>query len=559
VANNKKAIYVILLIVMATITPGLLRENTGLKTNAQGTPAYLELGYSAGTLSSISDGTPIYAPGDSLWIFSTSTIVSVAQLFSPSGNYVAGSMISSSAAYSLYKFLPNDLEGNWSLKLTLKDSSVLSVTIPFVNPNSDNINARLLNYSAQNGELNMEFQVSVGRQPFGLEACFGSLNVNSTFQLPLPTSLGTGQLILNNSLSKSAMDVRGSVTNSFTFWFDMDYSYSYAGNLAGELISREVSVVSSDTATLESSATISTVPLYNNTTPRPGPYQLNAFFDSNSGLSVEQTSAILLRNGTWISTGYCGSFPVTSLTFQSKQSVSQSPNSWPRELYLSYDTGGVNSYSFLPLSLNESRIDFVGSLPVSLGSTLPASFNPKTSISYLNYSIGANRNIVSYSVYNGSAYIFAKTYPITLQITPSFGAQNLPLLSVEIPEPFSVQDASIPLGTLQVEVSNNTSPLVGAKILVTNEYGGKVSTLSDSNGYAALYLPSGAYNATVSGRGFSATKNTSVTAGSFSNVRFAFTGSGPPSYVAFLLASLFIVGLVLNLWLWIIRPRREGY
>jgi hypothetical protein len=559
VANNKKAIYLILLIAMASIAPGPLWQNAGIKTNAQGTPTYIELGYSPGTLGLLSEGTPIYAPGDSLWIFSTSNIVSIAQLFSPSGNYVAGSSLSESAAYALYKFQPNDPEGNWLLKLTLKDSSVVSVAVPFVNPNSDNIDTRLLNYSTQYGKLNMEFQVSAGRQPFNLEACLGSSNVNSTFELALPSSLGTGQLILNNSLSESGMVVRGSVANPFTFWFDMEYSYSYAGSLTGELISRDISVVSSDTATFGSSLTTSTVLLSNNTTPRPGPYQLNAFFDSNVGLSVEQTNAILLKNGTWIATGNCSSFPVSSLTFQMQQRLSQSPDGWPRNLYLSYDTGGVNSYSSLPLGLNECRIDIVGSVPVPSGRELPAGFNPQTSITYLNYSVGADQNMISYSVYNGSAYIFARNFPITVQITPSFGTQNLPPLSVEITKPFSVHDVSIALGSLQVEVTNNTSPVVGAKILVTNDFGGNVSTLSDSSGFAQLYLPGGSYNATVSVGGFSATKNASVADGSFSTVQFAFAGNAPPSYVSFLLASLFIVGLMLNLWLWVIRPRREGY
>ena len=561
VANRKAAIALAVLFILILSAPSSPVWRSIPKPSAQivpSVPSFIQLGYGPSSLSPLPDGIPVYSSGDSIWILSNSSLLTLVQLISPKGNMVADRAISPFAAFQLYTYSYSDSEGNWILKAVLRNSTIISVAIPFVNLASRELSANLLNYSMKSGELGMEFAIS-GGQAFDLQACLASSEVNSTVIIPTPEGVGGGSLILNSNLASASLSSSGSLTSPFSFWFDMVYSYSYAGGTGGELISREIVSASSSTAYFSPSISVATVTLSNETNPRPGIYKLNAYFESSDGLAVEQTSILVLRDGDFVWMGGCNAFAVSSSIFNRQVSISQPPQGWPRTLYLSYNVAGVYSYAVSSINLNESRIDIVSSMSLPSKNILHLGNQAGNLFSYLNFSIAPNPDVLSYEVYNDSVYIIGRNFPITVQIDPTFGKQRLQPLSTEISQSFTASQVSIQVGRLTVQVTNNSSPLSGARVIVENAYGGATTATSDLTGVANFYLPVGSYNVTVIGPGYSDNKAGTVKANSQSNLQFVLTSPPSQDVIPYLLASLIIVGLVLNIWLWLIKPRRDSY
>jgi hypothetical protein len=144
-----------------------------------------------------------------------------------------------------------------------------------------------------------------------------------------------------------------------------------------------------------------------------------------------------------------------------------------------------------------------------------------------------------------------------MQITPTFGNTSLQTQTVQIVNPFTDNQVQIPVGALGVMVSNDSSPTEGATILVQNEFGGKMSTTSGPDGGAIIYLPSGQYNVTVTNGGQSESKNAMVSTGAESELQFSFKSNPATAYLQYLLVSTLIIGILLSLWFWIIRPKRR--
>jgi hypothetical protein len=211
-----------------------------------------------------------------------------------------------------------------------------------------------------------------------------------------------------------------------------------------------------------------------------------------------------------------------------------------------YDINGVESYSIVPLQINLARIDFYGDLN-----------NAK--LSYLTYAIANNSDAQATGVYSGTIYVIAKTFPILLTVTPMFGTEALDPRSIRISVPFSDSRVSIPVGELSVTVLNNSKPDTGSQIKVSSSQGGAITTAADSGGNASFFLPPGFYNITVSKGPVSKVGNATVNYSSQTIVEFSFTSTSLPTYLIELLTVPLVLGLFLNLWIWVIHPRRAKY
>ena len=97
----------------------------------------------------------------------------------------------------------------------------------------------------------------------------------------------------------------------------------------------------------------------------------------------------------------------------------------------------------------------------------------------------------------------------------------------------------------------------GASVVVDNGYGGEMIGSSNATGYASFYLPQGRYNVTISVGAYAASQNSTISANSESDLAFTVPTPIPPaSSLPYVLISFLIVGLLLNVWGWLIRPRR---
>ena len=552
-ARRSLMLVLLALFLLGTWTAVYSNQQYSFHSTAQSsqTPAdSLELGYSPSTLYPIHSGIPVYAPHDSIWLFPLSDSIVSVELFSPTGNLMAGRLISPSAAYLLYTFALSDLGGTWKLTLTLSNSSEQSIAIQFVNPAEFPVGARTSNVSIQNGQLNLGFQIFPS-SAFNFEACLASADLNSTLVVPMPQSVGIGEILLDENMQNATVRISGNASQPFSFWYEMDYTYPFVGNLTGELVSRNIVAIRSGTAFFNSGKS-ATVSLTNNTVPRPGRYQVTAYFDSANGLAIEQTSSLLLDNGSWIWIGGCSTIQTSSQLFTEQESLTQSPNTWPTTLYLMYEIDGIESYSSTQLNLNLAKISFLGGVEGNLAAYI--SFEP---LPYLSFSITPNPDILASSVYDGSLYIVSKSLPLAVQITPAFGTEDLQSQTIVIDQSFSDPQVLIPVGALNVQVMNNSAPLKAASIVVNNGFGGVASAISGSNGNATLYLPEGSYNVTVSSAGSAVSESALVHVGASSSLLFTFTSSSTLGYLPYLLATLLFVGLLVNAWVWVLRPRRK--
>ena len=227
---------------------------------------------------------------------------------------------------------------------------------------------------------------------------------------------------------------------------------------------------------------------------RPGRYELNGYFSDGAGLIVEQTRALVLVNGSVLWLGGCHTIQISGQSFDTTSDLTLGPRTWPTSLYLMYEIQGVDAYTALPLDLNQTRIHFASSIG---NTTLP----------YLGFSLGANPNILASDVYNGVLYIIGRDFPLSLQVTPNFGSDNLQTQSLVINSAYTDNQFKLPIGALSIQVTNNSVPLQGAAISVENDFGGKTSAVSGLDGRVIIYLPAGQYNVTVTNNGQSISKS----------------------------------------------------
>ena len=239
----------LILVILVGMTPAANQHDPLHFANAQASlpnSSSVELGYSPSSLASIEDGVPIYAPGDSMWLLTGSSSVVTAQLLTPTGSVAAAQMISPETVSRMFTFSAKYPEGDWTLELTPQNSPIAFVMrIPFVNPSLHQTGVRMSNFSLQGGELNLGFDFSAN-SVYNVEACLASSDVNSTIVIPIPSNIGRGQMLLNGNIHNATVSIKGITSETFSFWYELDYSYSYSGNVTGEIISQDVTTISSN-------------------------------------------------------------------------------------------------------------------------------------------------------------------------------------------------------------------------------------------------------------------------------------------------------------------------
>ncbi|MDA4111903.1 MAG: hypothetical protein OK439_05150 [Thaumarchaeota archaeon] len=512
-------------------------------------PSFIKIGPGPDTLTSAQLGSPIFTTNDSLWIQSLSN-QSVDILLSGPSNVSSIPIVSMSlqpeTVVPLHVFSSLDPEGIWTLSVTLQNSTTYTILVPFEIPALNSSVISLTEYSIQNGQINLGFSDDPSNA-YNLEACLTSSFGNDTIFLSEPSSIGGGQmsLYINTSSHNSTVSTQATPSQPFSFWFELYYFYGYSGSLPNETVSRDLIPSRSSTALFNSSGS-RILTLTSETNLRPGRYLIRAFFDSGSSLVPTETRALLLSSGNWFWLQGCNPFSVSQSNFTRQVNLDQDPKTWPKLVYAMYEVGGVESYSILPLQINLARIDFYGE---------PGNVK----LSYLTYSIANNSDAQASGVYSGTIYVIPKSFPILLTVTPMIGQESLTPQSIIISEPFSDSQAFIPIGELTVVVFNNSKPDTGSVVKVSSPQGASISSSIDSTGNASFYLPPGFYNITASKGSVSKIGNATVVHPNQTIVEFSFTTSALPTYFVDLLTVPLLLGLLLNLWVWVIHPRRTRY
>jgi hypothetical protein len=549
VANKRKIVTLTLLgllflvtVTTATVPGSLAQTPAAVLPHA---PPFIELGFGPNSLSPAQQGAPVFTVNDSLWVYSTSPEQLSVDLVSPA-NVSFKTTISQFGLFSLYTFLSTDPQGDWNLYFAFQNSTYYSVPILFMIMPQNQAPVGLSEYSIQNGEINLGFSVN-SINAYNLEGCLTSSATNQTISLADPTTIGSGSISISINTENNSAVVTSTTTSStpFSFWFDLEYSYTYTSLLANETISRDVLVARSSTILFNgSSSEIVSLPILNNL--RSGRYVVRGYFDSGSGFSAEETRLLHLSGDTWFWLSSCNPFSISGAIFSKQVSLASNPSTWPSVLYFMYEYQGIEGYSVLPLQINLARIDFLGT-PGSL------------QLSGFTYTLSNNSDLEASGAFAGSVYVIARSYPLDLTVTPMLGSQSLTPINVVVPRPFSESQYFILIGKLTVEVLNNSSPDIGAKVTVTSLDGATLTSSIPVGGNTSFNLPAGFYDIGVSKGGITETGNATVVVGSNTIVTITATSQQiPVSYLELLLVPL-ILGLALNLWAWVVSPRRSKY
>jgi hypothetical protein len=501
----------------------------------------IELGYGPTSLSPLDEGIPVYTTGDSLWVSSYYSQAITFSLVRPDQSQASLVTLQWIGATELYTFTSSDQPGYWNVNVDFGNGTSFLIGIVLTNPGA--ANASLSQYSLKQNNLNLGFSVQQ-TGAYNIEGCFASSSTpNSTAFISVPSAEGGGLMRIDSNLLNTSVSDSFKSHAPFTFWYELDYNYTFSGFLTNETITKSLTVARSPTFLFAGNSTNSGQ-LQGDAPLRPGRYILSAFFDSASGLAV--TTTRLLLNGTfnWLWLSGCSPFAISNSNFTSQVSLVQNPSAWPKALYFMYDSQGIEGISTTPLTINLARVD--------------ASTEPKNvTLANLNYTISDNPLVQASESFGGSLYVIAKSFPVSVVINPSLGSMALAPQNVTITGPFSETRFFIPVGTLQVHVSNDTKPLSGASVLVTNTAGGELSSITSTQGNATVYLPAGAYNVSLPAGPAGNSQNALISVGKVSSLYFAF--STPPSftttYLITALSAMALVGLTLNVWVWRARNR----
>jgi hypothetical protein len=495
----------------------------------------LELGYSPGSLSPTTTGVPVYAAGDALWVVSESQVSFVLELSNPSGAIVASAEIGPQAPIMLYRFSASVGSGTWTLAEVLLQTSETLGSLPLLVVGSALVSINMTEYSLSSaGQLSMNF-TAASSSAYDFLACAVGSAAPGTVSIPLPPSLGTGDMQVTMNGSNVQIVPSGQVTTQFSFWVELHQDYSYADGGSSTVVSRDMEVASS-TAVPISGSNATSSPVMTSVHMRPGRFTLRAFFDSASGLSSAEASVFIPSNSSsWIPIAGCSSSSrLQSSPFTLSSTLGTSTQAWPQEVYLMYLEEGVEMYSATPVHVYPAAIDVIA-----------APWGASFTDSELAFQPGPD--VQQSASAGGLIYLTATEYPLTVGVSLLHGETQ----AIEIPSAYSYVTLQVNSSKVVVDTVVAGAATAGANITVS---AGNVTigqARSGFGGAAAFYLPQGSYD--VSGTFDNVTRTAGVlaVANDPSVVTLNFPGAGDQGliYVYFLIGTG-VAGLVASVLVW---------
>ncbi|MDA4136942.1 MAG: hypothetical protein OK449_08135 [Thaumarchaeota archaeon] len=495
----------------------------------------IELGYSPGSLAPTASGVPVYTAGDALWVMSDSQSPYVIALSNPNGTMVASAPVEPRAPIVLYTFSGSDGRGTWTLAEILLQTGQTVASIPLLVVGHTQVPLNMTEYQLSGaGQLSMNF-TTVSSDAYDLLACAVGSATPGTVSIPLPASLGTGDMQV--ALNGSNVDIvaKAQLNTPFNFWVELHQDYSYTSGATSTVISRDMEVASS-TAVPISSSNATSSPITTLLHMRPGRFTLRAFFDSSGGLAAAEAPVLIPSNSTgWISLADCSassSLPSSSFTLSS--TLGSSTQTWPRQVYLMYLEQGVEMYSASQLQVGPAAVDVIA-----------APWGSHFTDSELAFQLGSD--VKESASAGGLIFLTATQYPLTIGLSLLSGETQ----AVLIPSAYSYV-------TLQVNSSKVvvTTVVAGAATLGTNlTVSSGNNTISQARsgfgGTAVFYLPQGSYDIGGTFDNVTRTAGVLTVLNNVSAVTLSFPGPGGQGLTyAYVLIGTGAVGLIASALVW---------
>jgi hypothetical protein len=437
----------------------------------------LSMGFSPGTLGEVSQGVPVYTAGDQLWVMSDSSTQLTVAVTTPGGATVAYADLTPMDPIFLYTFSSSDPAGSWTLNVSNSPEPFQSPnTISFVVTQDDLAPASLASYALSgSGQLQMNFAVPATTQ-YDIQACAVGDDPPENASIPIPASVGTGELLLAKNGSQLDVYTQGRILSPFDFWVELHQNYSYSMGGPSTVVSRDLRVAAIGTIPMASGEASANATLVDYAQVRDGRSTLRAFFDTPAGISVAQTQVLVHDNSTWISLPGCSaSANVGSTTFSLSASLAAASSRWPTEVYTMYLSEGVEMVSETALGL----------MPAVL-SVVAAPWGTALTDSQLAFTPGPGVDEAASG--GGTLYLVATRYPVQVGVS-GLGDQSQTVL---LERPFSLTSLQIDSGKLSVSTYLNGDPASGTSITILSD-GKTVAHAISGSGASVFYLPEGSY------------------------------------------------------------------
>lgn len=508
---------------------------SALPTAAQAaTYPNLELGFDQSSLTPLSQGTPFYTWGDQVWIVSNYNSSKIAELTPPTSPYpVAFSVIYPGQPVSLYTFKLEDPLGTWTLTLSDSSGPVAVVGVNLVGP-PGNVTVSFEGASLGQGYLSTSFELSA-EGAYDLQACALGSKASGP-QLPIPPSVGTGLLALNIAENSFNLQVRGAVSDTTEFWFELYHPYSFqvGGTNGTGFFTREILSATSSRVVLGQENSSSGLVSYE-TGSRNGRYVLRAYFRSAQGLRVVEAPLLLEGYQGWLALSDCvASSQPAGLSFGLRTSLQAPPEDWPRQVLVMFRAGGLESYATVGFDPGLSAATLVGS-----------PWNQ--TLTDLN-GVASGPGIEGSQTVNGTMYVLSSAFPVSANVAISLGSRTYETLEANLAASYTKQTLMVPVGKLVAQTTINGAPDPGVKVVLQNQANSSVTKASNGAGTVTFYVPEGNYSLRA-GLGAAAASSVRVASGQETNVTLELRGQQWDTTVLGL-AGVGAVGVAANLFVW---------
>lgn len=503
-----------LVLVTMPLSPVSAAGTSGAATSAAPTltGVSLSLGFSPDSLYPVSQGTPVYTGGDTLWALSGYNYSVPISLSAPGpAGAVTSLSLPPGSITPVITFADKDTDGVWNMTLQTNPGPVV-VPVRFVNLAAHPVSLGPLSYALDGGNLSISTEASLG-DSYDQEVCAAGSAALSGVVVPVPAPTGDAGNVTLVPGSTFNLLASGNFTKPVSFWFELYQPYALDVASANSLVVNDLLVATSSTVSITSPGTQNTTVAWS-TAMRTGRYDATEYFQTTTGLQVVQSRILILNSSSWISlTNDCLPQPVTSAGISYSTSLNTGQQNWPKTVYIMYRTFGVEGVASYPVSAGVSRISFVASPWNGTISDMTVGVSPQSG--------------VQTSQDGSSLFVVADDYPVDLSYSIGIGGENvISHASASVPTGGLSLTASVSLAKLTVNVVSNKPSQT--ELVVTSPGGLKISTgLSGGKQTASFLVPTGSYSLSATQAGSVETSKVSLTDGTAAQVALnfnAFTG-----------------------------------
>jgi len=502
------------------------------------------VGLSPSTLEPASQGLPVYTVGDELWAASHLGSSLSASLSSP--NFSSGTTLDPGAVALLHTFRDADIGGTWSLRLSSSNAS-RTVAVRFVKQNQSLLPVLTGHRFSNRGDLLLNYTMNAG-SAYDIQACVLGEELPNTVQIPIPSAIGTGQLLLRGARVNATVAVQGQLSSSSTFWFELHHLYSYTVLNSSGLLERDVKVATSATLLLSQTGNPTRNASIRADAPmRIGRFSLRAFFRGSPGYSSYETSVLIPDSASWVWLRGCTSTKdIVSSAFSFDLPLGASTTEWPRTVYTMYRSSGVEGLSLEPVSVAPAVINVVA-----------VPWREKMAAARIVVAPGSE--IEELKILNGTIYLTASHYPLPLNISLAIGKEVFETQTLQVMQPYSIQELDVRAGRLDLVARLNGSPALGAVVEVFDQKNDTLTMTTDAGGSTSFLLPAGSYRLTANLGNETRVAQFAIQYGQELPLSIEF-GSVPSQTLSYSLAIAGIIGAGASIWVWgrLIRGGRRG-